>query len=278
MTFGMPTLLECETIEENLVLCRELGLDFIELNMNLPQYQTRALRDELDKYRRLTAETGVFFTLHLDENLNFVDFNPLVREAYDRTTAEAIHLAKSLQIPVINLHMPRGVYFTLPEKKVYLLESYASFFMEAVRDFRGLCEREIGDAGIQISIENTDGYRDFQKTAVETLLESPCFALTWDIGHSHAANDVDAPFLLRHKDRLAHFHLHDAIGKNNHLALGAGEIDLPARLQTAAAHNCRCVIETKTAEALEQSVKYLDSKKADFVDNIVRFGYNNSEK
>ncbi len=256
MLFGMPTLLECETIEENLALCRELGLDFIELNMNLPQYQTWALRDGLDKYRKNTAETGVYFTLHLDENLNFADFNPLVREAYLQTTAEAIRLAKELRMPVVNLHMPRGVYFTLPDKKVYLLEAKAAYFAEAVIAFRDLCEREIGDADIRICIENTDGWRDFQMTAVETLLASPCFALTWDIGHSHAANDVDEPFLLRHRDRLAHFHIHDAKGKSNHLALGTGEIDLAARLQITEAQDWRCVIETKTAAALKQSVSF----------------------
>lgn len=257
MQFGMPTLLEYETIEENLALCRELGLDFIELNMNLPQYQTQALRDGLDKYRKITAETGVYFTLHLDENLNFADFNPLVREAYWQTTAEAIRLAKELRMPVVNLHMPHGVYFTLPDKKVYLLEAKAAYFADAVKTFRGLCEREIGDAGIRICIENTDGWRSFQRIAVETLLASPCFALTWDIGHSHAANDVDEPFLLQHRDRLAHFHIHDAKGKSNHLALGTGEIDLAVRLQIAEAQNCRCVIETKTAAALKQSVSFL---------------------
>ncbi|MBQ6118063.1 MAG: sugar phosphate isomerase/epimerase, partial [Clostridia bacterium] len=112
MFFGMPTLIEFGTIEENLALCRELGLDFIELNMNLPLYQTAALRERLDAYRRLSAETGVFFTLHLDENLNFADFNPLVREAYCQTAVEAIRIAKELQMPVLNLHLPQGVYFT----------------------------------------------------------------------------------------------------------------------------------------------------------------------
>ena len=33
---GMPTLIETETLEECAALCRELELDFIELNMNLP--------------------------------------------------------------------------------------------------------------------------------------------------------------------------------------------------------------------------------------------------
>ena len=257
MLFGMPTLIEYETVEENLALCRRLGLDFIELNMNLPQYRTQALREDLDYYRRLSEEAGVFFTLHLDENLNFADFNPLVREAYLQTAAEAIRIAKELPMPVVNLHMPTGVHFTLPDRKVYLLEAKAAYFTDAVKAFRDLCEREIGDADIKICIENTDGWRDFQKTAVETLLASPCFALTWDIGHSHAAGDVDEPFLLSHRDRLAHFHLHDAKGKRNHLALGTGEIDLAARFRIAAEQNCRCVIETKTAAAMEQSVRYL---------------------
>jgi hypothetical protein len=39
MTFGMPTLLETKTLADCTALCRELRLGFIELNMNLPQYQ-----------------------------------------------------------------------------------------------------------------------------------------------------------------------------------------------------------------------------------------------
>ena len=33
---GMPTLTENDTIEENAALCRQLGLNFVELNRNLP--------------------------------------------------------------------------------------------------------------------------------------------------------------------------------------------------------------------------------------------------
>ena len=35
----MPTLLEAASPESAAALCRELGLQFVELNMNLPQYQ-----------------------------------------------------------------------------------------------------------------------------------------------------------------------------------------------------------------------------------------------
>lgn len=34
MQLGMPTLIEMKSIEACAALCRELGLDFIELNMN----------------------------------------------------------------------------------------------------------------------------------------------------------------------------------------------------------------------------------------------------
>ena len=36
MKIGMPALIELDTIEQNIDLCKYLNLDFIELNMNFP--------------------------------------------------------------------------------------------------------------------------------------------------------------------------------------------------------------------------------------------------
>lgn len=41
MQFGMPTLIENRTLEDNIRLCKKLGLQFLELNMNFPEYQNR---------------------------------------------------------------------------------------------------------------------------------------------------------------------------------------------------------------------------------------------
>jgi sugar phosphate isomerase/epimerase len=56
-----------------------------------------------------------------------------------------------------------------------------------------------------------------------------------DIGHSRAVHEEDVPFLMDHRERLIHFHIHDGTETppRNHLALGNGEIDLQARLQLA---------------------------------------------
>lgn len=179
ISYGMPTLIENKTLDDNIALCRKLGLSFIELNMNFPEYQ-------IDKI----------------ENVEY---------------------------------------------------------MAAFRKFAELCEQWIGESDIKIAIENTNGFREYEKKAIEYMLERECFVLTWDIGHSKATNEEDVPFILCHKNKLKHFHIHD--GKENppknHLALGDGEIDLNERLKLAEGCGARCVIETKTVSALEQSVEWI---------------------
>ena len=92
------------------------------------------------------------------------------------------------------------------------------------------------------------------------LLGGDCFGLTWDIGHSNSANNIDEEFIMEHESQLTHFHIHDSLGKYDHLTLGTGEIDLKYLLQLAEKYNCRCVVETKTIESLRQSVAWLNGK------------------
>ncbi len=83
--------------------------------------------------------------------------------------------------------------------------------------------------------------------------------LTWDIGYSKATKEVDMPFILSHKNKLKHFHIHDGRENppKNHLALGDGEINLVERLNVARDCDARCVLETKTIEALKKSVEWI---------------------
>lgn len=267
--FGMPTLIENRTLEDNVALCKELGLSFIELNMNFPEYQIDRLEDT-ERLSKIADEAGIYYTIHLDENLNIADFNPLVREAYLETVRRTIDAAKQFlalknkygsdDAPlIINMHMNHGIYITLPDKKVQMYERDFDVYMASVRRFVECCEEWIGDSDIQIAIENTDGFREYEKSAIEFMLQSDRFVLTWDIGHSKATKEADEPFILSHKDKLKHFHIHD--GKEtppkNHLALGDGEIDLAQRLKTADECNARRVLETKTIEALKHSVDWL---------------------
>ena len=266
MQYGMPTLIENRTLEENIRLCQRLGLSFIELNMNFPEYQLDRI-ENTDALIRAGEEAGIYFTIHLDENLDIADFNPLVRGAYLETVRRTVAAAKKLTVlrktsqPLtINMHMNHGIYITLPDRKVRMYERDFETYMRAFASFRTLCGEWIGGSEVMIAVENTDGFRDYETKAVDLLLESPEFGLTWDIGHSKATGEADVPFILSRKDRLIHFHIHDGTEAppKNHLALGDGEIDLKERLSLARGRSARCVLETKTVEALERSVKWLE--------------------
>lgn len=256
--FGMPTLIELRSPEDCGALCRELGLQFVELNMNLPQYQPDRIDPE--RLRKIGAEYGIYFTIHLDENLNPADFNPYIAQAYRQTAEDAIALAGKLGTPVLNMHLSPGIHFKLPGGKVDLFSVYRKEYLESMRRFRDRCEAAIGTADIKICIENTGGYRDFQLLALDLLLESPVFALTFDIGHNHGAGGGDEAEILRRRERLIHFHLHDAKGAWCHLPFGEGELDLSKYLRLAEGQNARAVLEVKTAEGLRQSVRWLESK------------------
>lgn len=255
LKYGMPTLIENENIESCVELCKELSLDFIELNMNLPDYQTDKI--DISKFKRICEKEGIFFTIHLDENFNICDFNKEISSAYGKTILSTIEIAKELKVPALNMHMNNGVYFTLPTEKVYLFKEYKENYLSNLKNFRNLCENAIGSSNIKICIENCDGYRDFTIEGIEVLLQCNVFGLTFDIGHNHSINGKDEPFIKKHIDKLYHMHIHDAIGSKNHLALGNGEINIKEKLNLAKEHNCTCVLETKTIEGLKESVKNL---------------------
>lgn len=273
MQFGMPTLIENGMLEDNICLCQKLNLQFLELNMNFPEYQLHKL-EHTDEFYRAADKARLYYTIHLDENLNIADFNLLVANAYLETVKRTIEVAKKLiplrdqygeesQPLVVNMHMHQGIHITLPDRKVHMYDRDFDVYFNSFVKFRALCEEWIGDSDIIVSIENTDGFRKYEKRAIEYLLKSPKFGLTWDIGHSKATGETDVPFIMEHFNQLRHFHIHDGIAESdqqkgrNHLALGDGEIDIQERLSMADDRNARCVLETKTIASLKKSVEYL---------------------
>ena len=254
----MPTLIERPSLKQSLALCSELGLDFVELNMNLPEYQLENIN--VTDVRKMLADSGKYLTIHLEENMDVCNFNTSVADAYLNTVLRAIEFAEKTTAPIINMHMADGVYFTLPDRKVYLYERYVEKYLDKLRLFREACDKAIGECGIRICIENCGKYHGFQQQGISLLLESPRFALTYDIGHDFLAGKSNEAFILGNADRLGHMHVHDATGSNVHLPLGDGELDVLEKLSLAQTHGCRCVIETKTVAGLKKSVEFIRGK------------------
>lgn len=252
MLFGMPTLIETASLEECAALCRELGLGFVELSMSLPQYTLDAV--DAPYFKDIADQYGIFYTIHLDENVNIGDFNSHIAKACCQYIADTIRLSKELEVPVINMHLHRGEHFTLPDRMVDLFDIYGDHYLKNIISFRDMCEEVIGDSGIMICVENCNGYPEFQMETLEILMESPVFGLTFDIGHNHSCGGLDEQYIVENKHRLHHMHMHDALGRKNHMALGTGELDIGKYLSLAKECDCRVVLETKTIAGLTQSV------------------------
>lgn len=255
VTYGMPALMELQTVEQHCALCARLGLSFVELNTNFPDQQLHLLDPEL--LRGLAQRYGIGFTIHLNDEMPVADFNPTVANGYLAAVLEAIEFAGAIHAPVINMHISEGAHYTRPDGVVYFYQAYEKDYLSGMAAFRDACQEAIGSSDIRICMENSKAYFPFQKKALELLLESPVFALTLDIGHNHCSHYVDEGWILERRDRLAHMHIHDAKGMQDHLPLGFGDMDLARYLTLAQEQACTAVLEVKTAEGLRQSVSQL---------------------
>lgn len=258
MDFGMPTLIEYGSVEENAELCSKLGLNFLELNMNLPFCQNFSSED-ISHLQKTARENGIYYTLHLDENADFCNFNPVIKAGWQQVLKGTLSAAAALKIPIVNMHLNRGVWFTLPDRKVFLYEKYVSHYRNSLYELKEICADFSGE--VKVSIENTNGFMSFEKDALENLICEENIGLTWDIGHCESAGNKDESFMLKNRKKLYHMHVHDAFEKRDHLPLGEGKINLHGRLKAAEEAGCRCVVEVKTSDALKDSVLWLKENK-----------------
>lgn len=255
MMFGAPFLLEHGSVEEACYMTRELGLDFLELNSNFPACQVDGMT--VESLLALQAKYGIAMTLHIEEDCDPFTFQPRVRSAWLASVVATLQLARAANIRIINMHMPHGVYMTLPTRRVYMYDRYQAEYDQALHAFRQLCEGALQGSDVRIAIENTNGFQHHEQRAINFLLASPVFGLTLDIGHLHCNGEADLPFYQRHQDRLIHMHAHDARGRQDHLPFGEGDIDLPARLAWAERDGATVLLEVKTRQALGQTVQWL---------------------
>lgn len=259
MKLGLPTFIECKNLKEHFDIAKELKLDFVEVNMTFPQYNPFDLN--IEEINRARDNYGIFITIHADEQLNPFDFNPKVSECYFEVMRDTIRFAKVTSARLINMHLSRGIYATLPDGPVYLYDVYREEYLSRVRAFIVMCEEEIGDAPIKIAIENTNGFTESQREAIDLFMKSDKFGLTLDTGHELCVSFADAPVFNAYPEKLIHMHLHDAVGRRDHLPLGEGQVNVNKKLGLLGESDT-CVVEVKKTDGLKRSLSYL--KKRDF--------------
>ena len=254
MKFGIPALVEVPDIGEAAALCQELGLSFVELNTNFPTQQLHLL--DAGELTALSRRYGISYTIHLNDEMPVADFNPVVAKGYLDAVLEAISFAKKIGAKKLNMHLSDGARYTTPDRRIFFYEAYQAEYLAGMTRFRDVCTEAIGDADLMICIENSSGFRPFHLAAMDLLLESPVFGLTLDVGHDHCTGGADGTWILRHRDRLHHMHIHDALGCRDHLSPGSGEIDLKKWLTLGRELNCTAVLEIKTLPGLRKAAAW----------------------
>lgn len=245
---GMPTLIEFNSLEENFILCKSLQLDFIELNLNLPMYQNL----NVEEVKGLMKKYGISLTMHASERINPFDLDPYFRQSSLASLRHTFKLANELHVSIVNMHLDKGIYFTLPTQKIHL---YSKFEDEYLNNIKGLFHLIEEYPDVLLLIENTGILNyDYINKMLLKLIEHPQIYMTYDIGHDITSGFNDRMFYQKHHDMIRHYHIHDGNDQSNHLPLFTGELDIAEYLKIVKQNKLTAVIEVKSKEQLIESI------------------------
>ena len=246
---GMPQLYEFDTVEDNLKLAKELGVDFIELNLNFgycrKEMEAKTIASLLEKYK-------VEATLHFYDEADFASYDEVV-DAYLVLLEKYASLACGY-IKQINMHLIPGPVVTISGVKNYIYEKeYDEYITRLINNFKK-AEKICNKYNINMVIENTDNIPEYTKRTYHDLYKAG-FRFCYDIGHDHLSydivwnllNEIDLPF--------DEFHIHDAKDRKKcHLSLGDGTLDIKKFKNLAEKNNAYVVLEVKQSSDLISSV------------------------
>jgi sugar phosphate isomerase/epimerase len=256
---GMPALVEYSTLNQLIELCMKLKLSFIELNMNLPYNFIQNLSP--NELKKITKETNIKFTMHMPDEADIGSFYESVRAGYVQLFSDTIDWAKEAGVKLLNLHIMEGAKMTLPDRKVYIYDKYSEEFTENfIKSIKTLSSKAQKN-NIVLSIENSSNFgKRYIQDVLDEALTYPKIKLTWDTGHDAVSNFKDRIYLLENREHIAHMHLHDAKGINDHQVLFEGELNIKKLLDFAQSMNIMTLIEVKTEEALIKSIDNLGKR------------------
>ena len=259
MMLGMPALVEYSTLNQLIELCMKLKLSFIELNMNLPYNFIQNLSP--NELKKITKETNIKFTMHMPDEADIGSFYESVRAGYVQLFSDTIDWAKEAGVKLLNLHIMEGAKMTLPDRKVYIYDKYSKEFTENfIKSIKTLSSKAQKN-NIVLSIENSSNFgKRYIQDVLDEALTYPKIKLTWDTGHDAVSNFKDRIYLLENREHIAHMHLHDAKGINDHQVLFEGELNIKKLLDFAQSMNIMTLIEVKTEEALIKSIDNLGKR------------------
>ncbi len=254
LRYGMPSLIEYNSIEENMILCKQLHLDFIELNMNM--FYCLPENNDIEHLKQLKLKYDLRFTMHFPEEIDFGCYYREISEANIALFKRFANYGNQIGVEKINIHLQPGTLVTLPDKKVWSYEKYVNQYVIRLKQALKQLIKIAENYHIQICIENASVPPYLVPVFLKIAdIDGLCF--TYDIGHDAKAN-FNVEQLYKELDtKVKHMHLHDYDLKTDHQVLFKGIINLYDRLSFAKKNEMTVVIEIKSIESLMKSVENL---------------------
>jgi len=251
---GMPTLMEFNTIKENLDVAKELNFDFLELNINMLYcFPDKEFRKMMIGYKE---EYNVGFTMHYYDTVDISSPNLNYQEYLHKDFKE---LAENLDgiIDRLILHIEPGAFMTILSEKRYVYK-YDKEYVRRTIDTLKEIERILINHGISLMLENVP-IHPFMENLYKALGEND-FTFCWDIGHDVIyQNMLFSNFKEKYNLNISHMHMHNVDNLNDHQELSKGYLKINDYLDFAHKNNVQVVIEVKDYNNLKKSVQYLNS-------------------
>jgi len=252
--FGMPSLVQLGSIEDNVLLCKEIGLSFVELNMNM-HYCLPSENDAV-KLKELSERYKIGYTIHFPEDIDFGTYYKTIHDANIQLFEEMANWGNLIGVEKINVHLNPGVYITLPNKQMWAYESNIHVFTQNLIDSFKQISKIAQKYKIIVCVENTSVPK-FLESVYEKLINLEGIYFTYDVGHDAKEHYNLREIYKKCGNKVKHMHLHDYDGKTDHQVLFNGNIDLNNRLSLAKQNDMSVVIEVKTVESLIKSIDNL---------------------
>lgn len=252
MKLGMPTLVEYNSIYENTKLCKNLGLNFVELNLDLPY-----CFPEHSNLKEIKQEFNIDYTIHLSEKIDIGDLNSNLREFYISEIERIINWGVTqANIKKYNLHIDPGIHFSLPDKKIFIYEQYLKDYQEAVNKSCIKLSEMAKKYNVIILFENVK-IESYTKYAIDIIAKYDNLFFTLDLGHNIRYGNTAKNLFLQYPKKIQHIHMHDYDGNKDHQQLGSGLLNIKEEISYAAKNDIDVLIEVKREEELKNSVNII---------------------
>ena len=253
---GMPTLMEFNSIKENIEIVKELDLDFLELNINMNYcFPKPSCRKELLKYKK---DYDIEFTLHYYDTVDISSPNTNYQEYLYKDVEE---LASNLEgvIDRLILHIEPGAFMTIHSEKRYVYKydkEYESRTINTLKNIRNI----LNSHNVSLMLENVP-IHSFMEKLYQELADND-FTFCWDIGHDVIYNKrLFSSFKDKYDLNIRHMHMHNVDNLKDHQELLKGQLNINEYIDYASINNINIVIEVKDLDNLKKSVEYFKSFK-----------------